>query len=214
MWLADVITREFLEVNNAAVAQFNEVQKLAPGDTLSAQLAKMLSPPGESPKPSQSPPPATAAKEGRSTARRGQVVVTAFTVLIRRRGAQMSHANCDEAAARRLRPSWHPARSSRRAMRRSRRTPRRPLAPPPAPRLRRAARSASSLAFPFSSAWSPSFCRKDVPFGQSWPSTRGARPPNEGAGPQITRSSDQVRLRRTLRMRESRLGGGARLLVR
>jgi tetratricopeptide (TPR) repeat protein len=50
--------------NDAAVAQLKEVQKLAPGDKLSAQLAKMLSPQGESPEPAQSPPPATAVKEG------------------------------------------------------------------------------------------------------------------------------------------------------
>jgi tetratricopeptide (TPR) repeat protein len=53
--------------NDAAVGQFREVQKLAPGDTLSAQLLKQLSPPDETtastPAPSPAAPPSPA-KEG------------------------------------------------------------------------------------------------------------------------------------------------------
>jgi tetratricopeptide (TPR) repeat protein len=50
--------------NDAAASQFKEVQKLAPSDTLTAQLVKMLAPPGESPEPAPSPPAAAPAKEG------------------------------------------------------------------------------------------------------------------------------------------------------
>src|SRR5262249_37464873 len=50
--------------NDAAVAQLKEVQKLAPSDTLTAQLVKMLSPPGESPELAPSPPAAAPAKGG------------------------------------------------------------------------------------------------------------------------------------------------------
>jgi hypothetical protein len=54
--------------NDAAVAQFRQVQALAPGDTLSAQLIKQLSPPDETPTaapaPSPSAPPGPA-KEGK-----------------------------------------------------------------------------------------------------------------------------------------------------
>ncbi len=50
--------------NSEALGQLKEVQKLAPGDALSAQLIKTLSPPGETPEPSPSPATAPASKEG------------------------------------------------------------------------------------------------------------------------------------------------------
>ena len=60
--------------NDAAVGQFREVQTLAPGDTLSAQLIKQLSPPDETPASAPAPAPSTAAptdpaKEGKLTGR-------------------------------------------------------------------------------------------------------------------------------------------------
>jgi tetratricopeptide (TPR) repeat protein len=52
--------------NDAAVAQFRQVQALAPGDTLSAQLIKQLSPPDATPEPAPSPAaPPSPAKEGK-----------------------------------------------------------------------------------------------------------------------------------------------------
>jgi tetratricopeptide (TPR) repeat protein len=54
--------------NDAALAEFKNVQTLAPGDTLSAQLIKQLSPPEETPAPTTAPSttaPTTAAKEGK-----------------------------------------------------------------------------------------------------------------------------------------------------
>src|SRR5262249_53608943 len=48
--------------NDAAVAQFRQVQALAPGDTLSAQLIKQLSPPDET--PAAAPAPGLAAPPG------------------------------------------------------------------------------------------------------------------------------------------------------
>ena len=53
--------------NDAAVAQFRQVQTLAPGDTLSAQLLKQLSPPEETPAPAATSSPAappSPAKQG------------------------------------------------------------------------------------------------------------------------------------------------------
>ena len=53
--------------NDAAVGQFQQVQTLAPGDTLSAQLLKQLSPPEETPAPaatSSPPAPPGPAKQG------------------------------------------------------------------------------------------------------------------------------------------------------
>ena len=54
--------------NDAAVGQFRQVQILAPGDTLSAQLLKQLSPPEETPASTPAPSPAappSPAKEGK-----------------------------------------------------------------------------------------------------------------------------------------------------
>ena len=54
--------------NDAAVGQFRQVQTLAPGDTLSAQLLKQLSPPEETPASTPAPSPAappSPAKEGK-----------------------------------------------------------------------------------------------------------------------------------------------------
>jgi hypothetical protein len=45
--------------NEAAAEQFRQVQALAPGDTLSAQLLKQLSPPSEAPAATPAPSPAT-----------------------------------------------------------------------------------------------------------------------------------------------------------
>src|SRR5579864_4110098 len=54
--------------NDAALGQFRQVQDLAPGDTLSAQLLKQLSPPDETPAVAPEPRPAASpspAKEGK-----------------------------------------------------------------------------------------------------------------------------------------------------
>jgi tetratricopeptide (TPR) repeat protein len=54
--------------NDAAIGEFRQVLALAPGDTLSAQLLKQLSPPDETPAPAPAPTPAapsSPAKEGK-----------------------------------------------------------------------------------------------------------------------------------------------------
>jgi tetratricopeptide (TPR) repeat protein len=51
--------------NDAALGQLKEVVKLAPGDTLSAQLIKQLSPPTETAEPASNPPATPAVKEGK-----------------------------------------------------------------------------------------------------------------------------------------------------
>ncbi len=53
--------------NDSAVAQLREVLSLTPSDTLSAQLIKQLSPPGETPEPAPNPVAAASAKEGTIT---------------------------------------------------------------------------------------------------------------------------------------------------
>jgi hypothetical protein len=54
--------------NDAAAGEFRQVQALAPGDTLSAQLLKQLSPPDKTPAPAPAPSlaaPPSPAKEGK-----------------------------------------------------------------------------------------------------------------------------------------------------
>jgi tetratricopeptide (TPR) repeat protein len=51
--------------NDAALGQLKQVEKLSPNDSVTAQLIKLLSPPGETPEPAPTSPTAAAVKEGK-----------------------------------------------------------------------------------------------------------------------------------------------------